>query len=178
MAALRGHGAAVNCLVYATDGDQIISGSQDNTLRVWDARTGANLKTLKGHFAGITCLARCASRVTSGCSGGSVRIWDAVGGGDIAGPLTVEDRSTVTCVAISPDGRLVASSSRDRIIFVCPNISLQVVVSREITPTPTRAMAFAPDGKTIATGSEDGCVRIWDATGTWKIFPKLQATAY
>ena len=58
IALLRGHTRRVNSAAYSPDGTRIVSASDDKTVRIWDAKTGAILKTLKGHtrqrqFSGV-----------------------------------------------------------------------------------------------------------------------------
>lgn len=57
-----------------------ISGSSDNTLKVWSLETGACLKTLFGHNQGIQCLAYDKLRMISGSKDGEVKIWDIESG--------------------------------------------------------------------------------------------------
>ncbi len=46
---LVGHIGGVNAVAYSPDGKRMVSGSLDNTLKVWDAASGAELMTLSGH---------------------------------------------------------------------------------------------------------------------------------
>ena len=53
-----GHTFDVNCVCYSPDGCHIVSGSSDNTIRIWDAETGAVVgEPLKGHTAGVLSVA-------------------------------------------------------------------------------------------------------------------------
>jgi WD40 repeat protein len=52
---LRGHTSVVTSAGFSPDGNHIVSGSWDNTIRIWDARTGEEVvKPLKGHTSGVT----------------------------------------------------------------------------------------------------------------------------
>ena len=46
---LEGHSSYVNSVAFSPDGKQVVSGSDDKTVRLWDAATGAALQTLEGH---------------------------------------------------------------------------------------------------------------------------------
>ena len=46
---LKGHTERVNSVKFSSDGMRIVSGSDDNSVRVWDVVTGVELKELKGH---------------------------------------------------------------------------------------------------------------------------------
>src|ERR1022692_423535 len=50
---LRGHGNIVYTAVFSPDGRRIVTASNDNTARVWDAQTGAELAVLKGHEGSV-----------------------------------------------------------------------------------------------------------------------------
>ena len=50
---LKGHTKAVNSVAFSPDGRRIVSGSADNTVKVWDAATGQETLTLKGHTSSV-----------------------------------------------------------------------------------------------------------------------------
>ncbi|SLM38280.1 nacht and wd40 domain protein [Lasallia pustulata] len=47
---LEGHSSFVKAVAFSPDGKQLVSGSDDMTVRIWDAATGVTLQTLKGHL--------------------------------------------------------------------------------------------------------------------------------
>jgi WD40 repeat protein len=72
----------------------------------------------------------------------------------------------VRCLAYSPDGRLLASSSGDGTVRVWDLATARERVSLPNGGYEAPAMAFAPDGRTLASADWDGAVRLWDpATG-------------
>jgi WD40 repeat protein len=110
---LRGHEAAVTCAVFSDDGNQIVSGSQDNTACVWDSCTGGLIGQLKGHTAAITsaCFSPDGRRVITGSSDSTAKLWDAQTAKEI---LTLKAHNEeVTSVDFSDDGRYVVTGSRD-----------------------------------------------------------------
>ena len=72
--------ASILSVAFSTDGSRIVSGSEDNTVRVWDASTGAELKVLiHGHSNyGVNSVAFSTddARIVSGSSDCFVRVWD------------------------------------------------------------------------------------------------------
>ena len=54
---LEGHSSSVNSVAFSPDGKQVVSGSGDKTVRLWDAATGAALQTLKGHSSSVHSVA-------------------------------------------------------------------------------------------------------------------------
>ena len=54
---LHGHDGAVDLVAFSPDGKRIISGSGENTIKVWDSATGAELMTLRVHWVGSIFMA-------------------------------------------------------------------------------------------------------------------------
>jgi WD40 repeat protein len=61
------------------DGRRVVSASWDNTLRIWDRKTGACLRIFKGHIGSVNSIALSTDgqRVVSGSNDKTLRIWDA-----------------------------------------------------------------------------------------------------
>ncbi|MBI1917618.1 MAG: hypothetical protein HYS12_23230 [Planctomycetes bacterium] len=62
-----------------TEGERIVSGSKDQTVKVWDAHTGQQTLTLKGHTGPVTsvCFSPDGKRIVSGSYDKTVKVWDA-----------------------------------------------------------------------------------------------------
>ena len=54
---LEGHSSSVRSVAFSPDGKQVVSGSDDETVRLWDAMTGSALQTLKGHSSSVRSVA-------------------------------------------------------------------------------------------------------------------------
>ena len=74
LALLQGHTSTVRCL--AMHDNNIVSGSCDGTLRVWDLTRGECVHTLVGHSASVRCVVYDGERAVSGASDYLVKIWD------------------------------------------------------------------------------------------------------
>ena len=113
-----GHTGQVNCISYSLNGKQIISGSYDSTIRIWDAETGAVIgEPLHGHAGPVWSVAYSPDgrHIISGSDDKTIRIWDAGTGAAIGNPLEGHT-SSVLSVAHSPDVRHIISGSHDQTI--------------------------------------------------------------
>src|SRR5579859_545216 len=76
---LEGHGSWVRSVVFSHDSRQLASGSNDRTVKIWDAETGKCLQTLEGHGSSVTSVvfSHDSRQLASGSRDGTVKIWDA-----------------------------------------------------------------------------------------------------
>jgi WD40 repeat protein len=74
---LEGHSNYVNSVAYSPDGSKIISSSNDDTVKIWDANTGQCLKTLEGHIETVNSVAFSpdGTKIISGSDDKTVKIW-------------------------------------------------------------------------------------------------------
>ncbi|KAL1745559.1 hypothetical protein HDZ31DRAFT_36103, partial [Schizophyllum fasciatum] len=113
-----GHG--VNSVSFSPDGTCIISGSDDGTVRVWNAATGQPVgDPLRGHgdYIGSVAFSPDGTRIISGSSNKTVRVWNAATGQPVGVPLCGHEH-WIRSVAFSPDGTRIISGSSDKTVRV------------------------------------------------------------
>jgi WD40 repeat protein len=162
-ACLRGHESSVNCVAYSPDGHRIVSGSDDQTVRVWDAARGAELACLRGHESFVNSVAYSPDgrRIVSGSIDRTVRVWDATSGMELACLRGHAD--CVHSVAYSRDGQRIVSGASDHAVRVwdaAGGVGLACLRGHE---SWVWSVAYSPDGRRVVTGSVDKTVRVWDA---------------
>src|SRR3984885_14092680 len=115
---LTGHSDDVRSVVFSPNSTRIASGSFDNTVRIWDAMSGAPIgEPLKGHSQSVWSVAYSpdGTRIASGSEDNTVRIWDAMSGAPIGEPLKEHSGS------YSPDGTPIITSA-DKMIQLFPAV--------------------------------------------------------
>ncbi|KPA10419.1 hypothetical protein MHK_009379 [Candidatus Magnetomorum sp. HK-1] len=113
-----GHSENVNSVSYSPDGRRIVSGSDDNTVKIWNAETGKLIRSLTGHSSSVRSVSFSPDgrRIVSGSSDKTVKIWDAETG-KLIRSLTGHS-SDVWSVSFSPDGRRIVSGSYDKTVKI------------------------------------------------------------
>ena len=157
---LKGH---TNSVAYSPDGKRIVSGSSDKTLKVWDAATGQDLLTLKGHTNSVTsvCSSPDGRRIVSASADKTVKVWAARSGREL---FTLKGHTlAVGSVAYSPDGKRIVSGSGDKTVKVWDAQTGQDLLTLEGHTGSVSSVAFSPGSRRIVSGSSDKTLKVWDA---------------
>jgi len=158
-----GHANGVTAVAFNPDGTRLASGSNDQTVKVWDIATGMEVLSLTQHTGAATsvCWSRDGNQLVSGSSDKTVRVWDAHTGRQLR--VLTGHTGSVTSVCFSPDDKRIASSSQDRTVKVWDAQNGQQLHSLQGHKDEVSSVAFSPDGKRIASASEDKTLKVWDA---------------
>ncbi|AVH66905.1 WD40 repeat-containing protein [Nostoc sp. 'Peltigera membranacea cyanobiont' N6] len=160
---LEGHTNWIRSVAFSPDGEILVSGSDDKTVRLWNTTTGQFLRSLQGHKERVWSVAFSpdGKTVASSSEDKTVRLWNV----HTAECWKILEKHThwVREVAFSPDGKILASGSSDRTVILWDAHTGNYIRTLEGQHTArVRTVAFSSDGKILASGSDDHTVRLWD----------------
>jgi WD40 repeat protein len=174
---LQGHTDKVFCATFSPDGKYIVSGSEYNTIMLWDTQTGILvLGPLKKHTSCVSCVAFSPDgrQITSGSWDYTILVWDAMTGKVVAGPFG-RHTNIISSVSFSPDGKQIASGSWDGKIRVWDAQTGDCLAGPLTGHTWTvHSVAFSGDGTRLVSGSHDKTVRVWNAGSGQLIYELLE----
>jgi hypothetical protein len=101
-------------VTFSPDGQRIVTGSADQTAKVWELTSGRELLTLKGHADVVASVAFSpeGKRIVTGSDDKTAKVWDAASGREL---LTLKGHSAqLSSAAFSPDGRRIVTGSWDQ----------------------------------------------------------------
>jgi WD40 repeat protein/serine/threonine protein kinase len=153
---LAGHSSTVTCLAYGPRGGLLATGSKDNTARIWEAQSGRFVRSLQGHSGWITAIAFSpdGNRLATASADHTVRVWEVETGRHL---FSLEGHAYQV---VQSDWNWDKSGSWPSTARPNTDWFLQV--------------AWSPDGKLIATGGQDGTLRMWNAATGTALLPPLQ----
>ncbi|MBV7336044.1 hypothetical protein KFU94_48985 [Chloroflexi bacterium TSY] len=157
-----GHSDWVLSVVWSPDGRSLASGSDDNTIKLWDVESGETLQTLTGHSSSVRSVAWSPDgrSLASGSDDSSIKVWDVENGKTLQ---TLTGHSGwVRSVVWSPDGRSLASGSDDSSIKVWDVERGETLQTLTGHSSSVRSVAWSPDGRSLASGSSDNTIKVWD----------------
>ena len=163
---LSGHTEWVRDVAFSPDDRTLASCGNDTFVHFWDTTTGERLGTIRansGRLRGVAYSPDGKTLVTAG-SDGIVTLWDATG--DQKRTILARSNPRGASISFCQDGRLLmAASVGDGTHFKLCDVTTgnELASFTQHSKTWINAVALAPDGRTFATGKEDGSVTICDA---------------
>src|SRR5258706_6995 len=127
-----GHTRPIQSMCYSPDGTRVVSGSDDKTIRIWDAESGTVIgEPLTGHTQEVNSVAYSPNgrHIISGSDDSTIRIWDAETGTAVGNPLEGHARPVLS-IAYSPDPTTTRSESGMRRLVLQSDILSRGMLAR------------------------------------------------
>jgi WD40 repeat protein len=162
---IEAHGDWVRCLSFTPDGTQLVSGSFDKTIKLWQVDIGKLAHTFTDSLKGVFALAVSpdGKLLASGSWDETIALWNLESGTCIK-KLT-QHQSSVRSLAISPDGNTLVSGSFDRTIVLW-HLPEGTVKTTIVDLEPIAAISLSANGKFFVSTGDDGTIKLWSlATG-------------
>jgi WD40 repeat protein len=158
----KGHELAISALAISPDGQVLVSGSADRTIRIWNLKNMQLLHQLNSGNTPITALAieHDGNVFISGSQGGTLKFWQ-LSTGKLLHTIPATHHNAIQALAIHPDGQQLATGGTDGIVRLWNLQSYDLLKAFELGKTPVSAIAFSADGKYLVGGSQGGTLRIW-----------------
>jgi WD40 repeat protein len=161
-AVLKGHGATVRRIAFSADGKLLASASHDKTAKLWNVETGAEVATLAGHGDAVWDVAIAADgrSLATASADGTVRLWNEGPTEELKGSYGWRDFAVlrghtdwVAALALSPDGRSLASGGFDRRVILWDLEHREPQAKVEDLGSTVWDLAFTPEGSSLLFGT-------------------------
>ena len=169
---LEGHNDAVRSVKFSPNGQNIVTASEDNTVRLWsiDGRQIKKLTTKNQVF--LSAIFSPDSKMIAAITANkTVKIWGTDGRGIITLKGQDQKDNFISSICFSPDGKVIAAPSRDNTVKLW-NINGQEIKTLSSERYPNQghnisvwSISCSPDSKTIVTADQVGVIKIWSIDG-------------
>ncbi len=171
---LNGQEGEFRFVIFSDDGNAVASASNDNIIKIWDVATARNIGIFKDeskNYISSVAINQNSKTLASVTWDKNITIWNMINHEKISNIKFDFDGNIKVALAIRTDGQILASGTNDK-------IQLWSIASGEEKQALTvdsggiTALAFSPNGKILASGSDDNKIQIWNLI-TGKIISTL-----
>ena len=139
-------GHFVMSVAFSPDGAQVLTGSFDNTMKLWDVSSAVELRTFSGHRDRVisVVVSPDGAKALTGSNDDTAKVWDVATGLTL---LTFSGHSgSVRCVAFSSDGATALTGSGDKTAILWNTETGAVIQTFSGHTDTVSAVALSPDG--------------------------------
>jgi WD40 repeat protein len=161
----QGHGSCIRTLAFNPKNQNLISGGDDRTIKLWDIHTAECLRTLSSKDWVRSAQFSPDGTLFAIASDDSMQLWSAALDGQPVTPTDDSHLDRIRTIAFSPNGQFLASSGDDSVIILWQlthQHSMQQLCRLEGHRARVRSLAFSPDSQQLASCSDDQTVLLWN----------------
>ncbi|MEL6458729.1 MAG: hypothetical protein AAFQ91_10835 [Cyanobacteria bacterium J06621_15] len=159
---LAGHENWVNSVSFNPQNDtELVSGSNDETIKVWNIKTGEQKYIKKGRseFDAVS-FSFDGETIAAASFDNTIKLWDAQTGEN---NRTLKGHNNkVSSISFSRDNKLLASASYDKTVKIWNLETGKVKYTFDGHTAKVESVSFSPNGKIVASGSADKTIKLWD----------------
>ena len=178
-----GHINKITSASIGPHGKYLATGSVDNSVKLWNVESGAEIRTFRGHKSWITSVAILpdGKRLITGSYDQTAILWDLVTGDKVR--IFRGHKDKITAIAVGRKGRYLITGSRDKTAILWDINSGKEIRVFDRHPDWVTSVAISSDGKYIITGGADRKAYVWDTkTGSmqslfWKMSSRVSSVA-
>jgi len=158
----KGHSGAITSLAITQDGKQMVSGSDDKTIKLWDLETGKITHAMVDKSGiGVISITPDGKRIVFGSGDKFIKLWDLETGKIMH---TMLDTSGIGVISITPDGRRIVFGNGEKSIKLWDLESNKIIdkMTGHLIKNRDVILDIIPDGKLAVNGRYDGTIELWD----------------
>jgi WD40 repeat protein len=158
----KGHTDLIDSVAISPNGKYIVSGSDDETIKLWDINTGELLRSFEGHTDEVwsATISPNGKYIVSASGDETIKLWDIKTGRLIR--RFKGHVEPIQVVAITKNGKYIISGSNDKTIKLWNIKNGRLVMSFEGHKGPVRSVTITPNRKYIVSGSWDDTIKLWN----------------
>lgn len=157
-----GHSSFVRAIAFSPDGQNVLTGSADKTARLWDTKTGKELRKFEGHTSDVRSVAFSpdGKYVLTGSEDKTARLWEVETGREVR---KFEGHSHfIRSAVFSADGKYILTGSWDKSARLWETATARLVQTFAGDSDRVMSATLSADRKYVLTGSIDGIARLWE----------------
>lgn len=158
----KSHNDTIRCVKYSPDGKYFATGSKDQTIKLWDIKTGNLIRTFIGHKGGVNSIVfdPTTSWLISADDYGQLIKWDLASGSNIL--EIIASNAKVKCLALSPNGAHLASGGVDNIVRVFDPTSGDLLAEIKKHKNTIMSLSYSHKGdKLVTAGKKSKETYLW-----------------
>lgn len=158
------HSEVITTLAFSPKGDLLATGASDKTIKLWNVKTGKNLRTFVGHVRKIESIAFSPNGKIIASTGNQesvINLWDVETGQKVR---AIELSSYIYHeIVFSPEGKTIAKQDTDGIKIWDVLSGKEIIVFENSAKQGCQNIKFSPDGERLASGCGQ-LIKIWDVS--------------